>query len=67
MSAVRCSPADVAHALSGMTFPAGKQELIDFAQTHGNADRDTLATMQGLPDTRYGSMLDVFKGVDDAG
>ena len=56
------SPATVAQMLHGVSFPATREQLIDYARGR-NAAPDTLDFMGGLPDERYASMADVFKGI----
>lgn len=56
------SPANVAHYLSGIDFPARKQDLVDHAKGQ-NADQEVIQDLDQMPDQDYGSMADVMKGV----
>ena len=53
---------DVAQALSGVNFPARKQQLIEYARTHNGTDQ-AIDALGDLPDEQYTSMADVFKGI----
>jgi len=55
------SPANVAHYLKGVDFPAKKQDLVKHAQSQ-KADEEVLETLKNLPDQEYGNMADVMKG-----
>jgi hypothetical protein len=56
------STASIAQHLSGIDFPARKQQLVDYAKQH-NADKDVIDVLDKMPDEEYSSMADVFKGV----
>ncbi|HIJ63714.1 MAG TPA: DUF2795 domain-containing protein [Rhodospirillaceae bacterium] len=56
------STATIAQALSGIDFPANKNDLIEHARRN-NADKDVIQTLNEMPDEQYTSMADVFKGV----
>lgn len=56
------SPANVAHHLSGIDFPANKQDLVRHAKEK-NADQEVIQVLDQMPDQDYGSMADVMKGV----
>lgn len=49
------SPANVTHHLSGVNFPASKQDLVKKAKANG-VDRDILAIIQHMPDMKFESM-----------
>jgi len=55
----------IAQSLHGVGFPADRQQLIEHARKN-NADQDVVAVLSKMPDTRYTSMADVFKGVGEA-
>lgn len=57
------STANVAQALSGINFPANKQQLIEHAQKKQNVDQELIKVLEQMPDEQYTSMADVFKGV----
>jgi hypothetical protein len=56
------STATIAQVLSGIDFPANKQQLVDYAQKN-NADKEVIEAIQQMPEAEYTSMADVFKGV----
>lgn len=56
------SPANIAHHLSGIDFPASKQDLVKHAKEQ-SADQEVLDVLNQMPDQKYGSMADVMKGV----
>ncbi|WP_119460778.1 DUF2795 domain-containing protein [Rhodospirillaceae bacterium SYSU D60014] len=56
------SPANVAHHLSGIDFPASKQDLVRHAKEK-NADQEVIQVLDQMPDQDYGNMADVMKGV----
>ncbi len=56
------STATIAQALSGIDFPANKNDLIEHAKKN-NADNEVIQALNEMPDEQYTSMADVFKGV----
>lgn len=65
MAAHGQSAAMVAKTLSGIDFPAGRDQLVDHARRNHAAD-DMIEFLRGMPDTEYKTMADVFKGVSQA-
>ena len=59
------SPSNIARHLSGIDFPANRDDLLQHAQMH-EADDDVLDLIQHMPQRDYGSMADVMKGVGEA-
>ncbi|MDZ5649819.1 DUF2795 domain-containing protein [Nitrospirillum sp. BR 11828] len=59
------SPANVAHYLKGIDFPADKQALIRKAKENG-AEGDVLDMLEAMPDTDYETAADVMKGYGEA-
>ncbi|HEV7436560.1 MAG TPA: DUF2795 domain-containing protein [Pseudorhizobium sp.] len=55
------SPANVTKHLSGIDFPAGKNDLIKHAEK-GDSDGDAIEMIKKMPDRTYESMADVMKG-----
>lgn len=51
-----------AKALQGADFPATKEEVLHYAQTHG-ADAKSLEALHALPDTEFQSIDDVVDAV----
>jgi hypothetical protein len=56
------SPIDIQKSLSGMDYPAHKNEIIDRAKDNG-ADKDVLDALQKLPDREYDGPSGVQKAV----
>ena len=56
------SPISIAKYLSGIDFPAGKQDLVEHAKSN-HADKEVLEVLKRMPDQTYKSMKDVMKGV----
>lgn len=56
------STATIAQALSGIDFPANKNDLVEHARKN-NADNEVIEALKEMPDEQYTSMADVFKGV----
>ncbi|MEA1673613.1 DUF2795 domain-containing protein [Nitrospirillum sp. BR 11163] len=55
------SPANVAHYLRGVDFPADKQALIRKAKENG-AEGEVLDMLEAMPDADYETAADVMKG-----
>jgi hypothetical protein len=54
------SAANIAKALSGINFPATKDDLVKWAREH-NAEQDVIEVLQKLPSKgEYLTMADVF-------
>lgn len=60
------SPANVAHFLKGIDFPAKKADLVKHAQGQ-NADKEVLEVLKQIPEREYNTMADVMKGVGQVG
>lgn len=56
------STGTIAQTLSGIDFPADKRKLVEYARKN-KADNDVIEVLERMPDERYTSMADVFKGV----
>ena len=54
------SPANIAHHLKGINFPASKQDLEKHAKDNG-ADKEVLETIQSMPDSKFENMAEVMK------
>ena len=54
------SPVDVTHHLKGVSFPAGKEDLLEAAKDNG-AGRDILDMIDAMPDGEFRSITDVMK------
>jgi hypothetical protein len=55
------SPANVQKYLSGVEYPAGKQDLIEAARRNDAPD-EVMQTIQKLPGDDFGGPQDVMKG-----
>jgi hypothetical protein len=55
------SPANVQKYLSGVNYPADKQDLIEAARSNSAPD-EVMQTIRQLPDEQYGGPQDVMKG-----
>ena len=56
------SPANIAHFLEGIDFPASKDDLVNHAEDN-NAPQEVIDILENLPDQEYTSMADVMSGV----
>lgn len=56
------SPADIEQHLSGVDYPAQKQELKQHAQNQ-DAPREVVDVLDQMPDQEYNSPADVAQGV----
>lgn len=56
------NPIQIEKFLKGANYPASKEDLLKLAQQNG-ANEQVRATLQQLPDQRYGSPADVSKAV----
>ena len=55
------SPANVQKYLSGVEYPAEKQDLIEAARRNDAPD-EVMQTIRKLPEDNYGGPQDVMKG-----
>ena len=55
------SPANVQKYLSGVDYPAEKQDLIEAARRNDAPD-EVMQTIRKLPEDHYGGPQDVMKG-----
>ena len=58
------SPTNITHHLSGIDFPASKDDLISHAKKN-EAEKEVLNVPQAMPDQEYGNMADVMKSVGE--
>ncbi|KUG21287.1 antigen [hydrocarbon metagenome] len=61
----RASPAMVEKSLSGVKFPANRQDLIAKAQEN-NAEQSIIDTLRGLPERSYNSPIDISKAMGES-
>ena len=59
------SAAGVAQALGGIDFPAGKDDVVSYAQSH-DAPSEVVDALQNLPDREYSSMADLESGFGES-
>ena len=58
------SPIDIQKALSGMDYPAGKDEIVSHAEQHKAGD-DVLEALRGIEDRTYEGPSGVSSAVFD--
>ena len=58
----KANPIQVQKYLSGMDYPADKDEIIDHAKDQG-ADNDVVQILQQLPEQEYKTAADVSKAI----
>ncbi len=58
------SPIDLQKALKGMDYPAGKQQIVEHAESAG-ADEEVLAALKGIDDREYEGPSGVSSAVFD--
>jgi hypothetical protein len=58
----KVNPIQVQKFLSGVDYPASKDEVISSAQAQG-ADEDVLETLQQLPDGNFQTPADVSEAI----
>lgn len=58
------SPANVAHHLKGIHFPAKKRDLVQQARNNG-AEKDVMEVLNGVPDQEFATIADVMKAVGE--
>ena len=58
------SPIDIQKALSGMDYPAGKDEIVSHAEQQGAGD-DVLEALRGIEDRTYEGPSGVSSAVFD--
>ena len=56
------NPIELQKYLSGVDYPAGRDELVSAAERNG-ADRETLDVVRGLPDRQYDGPSGVSKEI----
>lgn len=59
------NPIQLQKFLSGVDYPAKKQDLVDQAKSNG-ADENTLKTLDQLPDGPFETPADVSQAVGDS-
>ena len=63
MATVRPSAADVTRVLSGIDFPASKEDLITYVHQVRDRAQGVLESLHQLPERQYNSMADVENAV----
>jgi hypothetical protein len=56
---------EITKSLKGITFPAAKDDLVEFARENG-ANEDIVRAIDEMPDDEYDSMSDVMSAFGDA-
>ena len=65
MAAVKPSAADVTRVLSGVDFPATKEDLITYVHQVRDRAQGVLEILHQLPEREYNSMADVEKAMGE--
>ncbi|WP_414548689.1 DUF2795 domain-containing protein [Anabaena sp. CCY 0017] len=52
------SAVDISRSLSGIDFPANKEDLVNHAREK-KANKEVINILQQMPDQEYGNMADV--------
>jgi hypothetical protein len=58
------STGEIQEYLHGMSYPAGKNDLVSKAQSN-NAPQDVIDMLNRLPDQRFSNPIDVNKAIGD--
>jgi hypothetical protein len=58
------SPIDIQKALSGMDYPASKEQIVAHAEKHGG-DKEVLDALKGIEDREYEGPSGVSSAVFD--
>lgn len=59
------SPMPMSHALQGVDFPAGRDDLVRHARAQGAAAA-VIAVLERLPEEKYENLAEVMSGVVEA-
>jgi hypothetical protein len=65
MATVKPSAADVTRVLSGIDFPASKEDLITYVHRVRDRAQGVLEILHQLPEREYNSMADVEKAMGE--
>jgi hypothetical protein len=60
----KANPIQVQKFLSGMDYPASKEEIVDHAKSKG-ADENIIQTLEQLPDESFETPADVSKAIGE--
>lgn len=60
----KANPIQVQKFLSGMDYPASKEEIVDHAKSQG-ADENIMQTLKQLPDESFETPADVSKAIGE--
>jgi hypothetical protein len=58
------SPIDIQKALSGMDYPASKDQIVQHAEQHGG-DKEVIEALKGIADREYEGPSGVSSAVFD--
>ena len=59
----KINPIEVQKALSGMSYPSGKSEIVEHARSRG-ASQDVVSALEQIPDREYDGPSGVQKEID---
>lgn len=60
----KANPIQVQKFLSGMDYPASKEEIVEHAKSKG-ADENIMQTLEQLPDESFETPADVSKAIGE--
>ena len=60
----KANPIQVQKFLSGMDYPATKEEIVDHAKSRG-ADENIMRTLEQLPDESFETPADISKAIGE--
>ena len=60
----KANPIQVQKFLSGMDYPATKEEIVDHAKSKG-ADENIMRTLEQLPDESFETPADISKAIGE--
>ena len=60
----KANPIQVQKFLSGMDYPASKEEIVEHAKSNG-ADENIMDTLEQLPEEDYETPADVSKAIGE--
>lgn len=66
MATKTSNPMEIQKALSGMQFPADKQQIINYAKSKG-ASGEIINAINGLPDRQYTNSEDISSEMSTSG
>ena len=59
------TPVEIQDKLDGIEYPASKQQLINYAENHGENNEGVIEVLDQIPDKTYNSPIDVSQALSD--